>query len=403
MERGPQAPGSLSHLYRLTPRGVWDAAKAKAPAPFEGGQLDKDSGFFHLSTRAQAASTAKLYFKGAADTLLLTVDVAKLPADTLRWEYVAPRDDLLPHLFAHLPLECVCEEILLPLNDAGEPVVPAETPRPLSVAPPGGPNRWRLDGLRIVVTGSTKGIGAAVASDLLSLGASVLIHSRSASDVQAKVTQLRAAFGAERVHGFAADVGDAKGRQVLVTCIANLWGGKLDGLVNNVGTNKRKPIGEATVADWENMNNTNMASCYFLCKALRPFLSRSKHASVVNVSSVAGVGSTGTGAIYAMTKAAMNQLSRSLCCEWGTSGIRVNTVAPWMTMTPLLEAAVKDNPSQLDKVREWTPLGRVAQPDEIAGAITFLFMPSSAYISGQTISVDGGLSANSFAGPCFGT
>ena len=140
--------------------------------------------------------------------------------------------------------------------------------------------------------------------------------------------------------------------------------------MNNVGTNVRKPIGEATPTEYDTMMSTNVSSCYFLCKDLRPFLSRSKFASVVNVSSAAGVNSTGTGAIYAMTKAAMNQLTRNLCCEWGASaGIRVNTIAPWMTMTPLLEAAVKDNPSQLDKVREWTPLGRTAEPEEIAAEI----------------------------------
>lgn len=177
-----------------------------------------------------------------------------------------------------------------------------------------------------------------------------------------------------------------------------------DGLVNNVGTNVRKPIGEATTDEYNTMMATNVSSCYFMCKGLRPFLSRSKLASVVNISSAAGVNSTGTGAIYAMTKAAMNQLTRNLCCEWGaSSGIRVNTVAPWMTMTPLLEAAIRDNPQQLDKVREWTPLGRTAEPEEIAAAVTFLLMPASSYVTGQTISVDGGLSANGFAGPCVGS
>jgi hypothetical protein len=188
---------------------------------------------------------------GAADTMLLTVDVEKLPGDTLKWEPVAHRDDgdLLPHLFAALPLESVTTAALLELNEAGEP----QLPPPAEAAPAvdagigeGRPaSRWRLDGMRVVVTGSTKGICKAVASELLGLGASVLIHSRSAADVQALVDEWRGAHG--RVHGFAADVSSPGGRQLLIAYVANLWAGKLDGLVNNVGTNVRKPIGEATV------------------------------------------------------------------------------------------------------------------------------------------------------------
>ena len=120
---------------------------------------------------------------------------------------------------------------------------------------------------------------------------------------------------------------------------------------------------------------------------------------MVNISSAAGVGSTGTGAIYAMTKAALVQLTKNLACEWAPR-VRVNCVAPWMTLTPLLEAAIAKNPHQLDKVAEWTPMGRVAQPEEIAGAVAFFAMPAAGYVTGQTLSVDGGLSVQHFAGPC---
>ena len=181
-------------------------------------------------------STAALYFKGAADTMLLTVDVEKLPGDTLKWDPVQLRElDLLPHLYAALPLESVTSAVLLKLNEVGEP----QLPPPAEAAPvvdagigKGRPaSRWRLDGMRVVVTGSTKGIGKAVASELLGLGASVLIHSRSATDVQALVDEWRAVHGPERVHGFVADVSDPCGRQLLIAHVANLWGGKLDGLV----------------------------------------------------------------------------------------------------------------------------------------------------------------------------
>lgn len=397
---------STTVVYRLAKSADWEAAKASGE-DYKGAQLDFDSGFVHLSTGIQAQETAQLFFKGQADTMLLTVDVAKLPAGALKWEPVAHRSDLLPHLFAALPLAAVTEAVLMELNAAGEPIMPAGfyTPPPAPSKPAAGPGaHWRMDGQRVLVTGSTKGIGRTTAVELLELGASVFISSRSEADVTATVSELRATYGDERVHGCAADVSAAAGRQLLVAACATVWCGALDGLVNNVGTNQRCSIGEATPAQWETMLSTNMSSVFFLCQAFRPFLDRGTGKSVVNVSSAAGVRSTGTGAIYAMTKAAMNQLGRSLCCEWGgSSGIRVNTVAPWMVVTPMLQAAVAADPSQLEKVKAATPLGRLSESKDSASTICFLLMPAASYISGQTISVDGGLSAHGFNGPCVAT
>ena len=104
--------------------------------------------------------------------------------------------------------------------------------------------------------------------------------------------------------------------------------------------------------------------------------------------------------IYAMTKAAMAHRSEALACEWACEGIRVNCVCPWMARTPLLEAAVAKDPSQLDEVTEATPLGRLGEPADTAGAVAFLCMPASAYITGQVLAVDGGLAAQGFRGPC---
>jgi len=122
--------------------------------------------------------------------------------------------------------------------------------------------------------------------------------------------------------------------------------------------------------------------------------------AIVNISSAAGVQSSGTGIAYGMSKAALNQLTRALACEWAARNIRVNAVTPWMTMTPLLQQAVKDNPSQLDKVKAWTPMHRLAEASEIAAPVVFLLMPASSYITGQVLGVDGGLTAQGFDGPC---
>ena len=257
----------------------------------------------------------------------------------------------------------------------------------------------------------------------------MLFTARSADDLKRVATELvppgvselsvqLGGSGATRVHTLAADVSTAAGRAALIAKATELWGGGLDVLVNNVGTNRRARVEEATEDDYRAMVTTNLDSAFFLCKLALPLLRNSRHASVVNVSSLAGIRSSGTrcaqfaaacrailrrpsapsrsgtGVIYAMTKAAMAHMSEALACEWACEGIRVNCVCPWMARTPLLEAAVAKDPSQLDEVTEATPLGRLGEPADTAGAVAFLCMPASAYITGQVLSVSGGLTMN---------
>jgi Tropinone reductase 1 len=198
------------------------------------------------------------------------------------------------------------------------------------------------------------------------------------------------------------DVATPEGRSSLVQ-LAKDGFGKIHGLVNNVGTNIRKTILEQTEEEFHTMMKTNVDSAYFLCRMFSDVFDE-EGATIVNVSSAAGVQSSGTGAAYGMSKAALNQFTKILACEWAARKIRVNAVTPWMTMTPMLEEAVKKNPSQLDsqldKVKAWTPMHRLASPEEIAGPIVFLCLPASSYITGQVLGVDGGLTAQGFDGPC---
>ena len=259
-------------------------------------------------------------------------------------------------------------------------------------------NRWSLEGRTCVVTGGTKGIGFACAAQLLSFGAKVFVCARSQDSVSTAVTELKkiSSRGENMVFGIVCDVSNAKGRETLIRAV----GGKLDCLVNNVGTNKRSKIEESSTEDYYNMLRTNLDSCFFLCKELFPLLKSSDSAAVVNVAAVAGIASSGTGSIYAATKGAMVQLTRALACEWGGHGIRVNCVAPWMTFTPLLKEAVKKDPSQIEEAVAWTPLKRLAVPEELASTVAFLCLPASSYITGQIVAVDGGISAQGFQGPC---
>lgn len=184
----------------------------------------------------------------------------------------------------------------------------------------------------------------------------------------------------------------AAGRAAVVEGARAAFGGRLDCLINNVGTNIRKPTLEYSEADFQAVFSANLESAYFLSQACHPLLKASGESCILFNSSVAG-GPTAlrSGTLYAMTKAAMNQLTKNLACEWAPDGIRVAAVAPWYTATPLA-MQVLENKEFEAAVLERTPLRRVAQPAEVARALAFLASPAASYITGATLAVDGGYS-----------
>jgi Tropinone reductase 1 len=261
---------------------------------------------------------------------------------------------------------------------------------------------WSLGGRNYVVTGGSRGIGFATARCLLEKGAArVLLCARSAPDCQRAVTKLMDEFSAgQTIIGTSCDISTIEGRATLVQEASIAFGLKgLHGLVNNVGVNMRKTVLEQTSEEYYTMMRTNIDSAYFLCRDLFSLFDV-EGGTIVNVSSAAGVQSSGTGAAYGMSKAALIQYSKILACEWAQYKIRVNVVAPWMVMTPMLQEAIASNPSQLDKVYEWTPMHRLGTVEEMAAPIVFLCMPCSSYITGQCLGIDGGLTAQGFDGPC---
>jgi tropinone reductase I len=208
------------------------------------------------------------------------------------------------------------------------------------------------------------------------------------------------------------DLSTSDGRsRLLAVCRAH---GPIHGLVNNVGVNVRRSIVQQTTAEYDAIFRTNVDAAYYFTRDLythkcfattRP---PGGGAAIVNVSSAAGLASSGTGIAYAMSKAALNQFTKTLAMEWASCGIRVNAVAPWMTMTPLLEQATNSTAAgggggataALAHATNYTPLRRLAEPHEIAGPVVFLLLDASSYVTGQILAVDGGLTAQGYPGPC---
>jgi Tropinone reductase 1 len=251
-------------------------------------------------------------------------------------------------------------------------------------------NRWNLEGRRALVTGGTKGIGEAVTAELLALGAKVVTVARNATEVTARVARWREE--GLPASGIATDVATTDGRStVLAFALAELGG--LDILVNNVGTNIRKPSLDFSEAEFAHIVNTNLTTVWEMSRLAQPYLAANGDGAIINIGSVAGTVSVGSGAPYAITKGALDQLCRYLAVEWASSNVRVNNVNPWYTQTPLASPVLND-PERAGRIIARTPNGKIATPEDVAGIVAFLCLPAARHITGQAIAVDGGFLAN---------
>ena len=253
-------------------------------------------------------------------------------------------------------------------------------------------NRWTLKDKTALVTGGTKGIGLAIVTEFLELGARVIFTARTKSDVERLEKELGTKYAF--VKGIAADASKPGDRAKTVKAVEKEWD-HLDIFVNNAGSNIRKKIDEYTQEEIDYLINLLYFPAIDFSRLLLPLLKASGQASVVHIASIAGLNHIRTGAIYGSAKAALIQLTKNLAVEWAGYGIRVNAVAPGFITTPLADQLLQDF-NYLKDVLDRTPLKRVGTPEEISGVTAFLCMPPAAYITGQCITPDGGVTVNQF-------
>ena len=234
-----------------------------------------------------------------------------------------------------------------------------------------------LDGKLALVTGASRGIGRAIAVGLAAAGAEVVVGYRSGQD---EAEQLAAEIGGRAVQ---ADVSSAEDAKRLVE-----EAGDIDVLVNNAGLTRDGLLARMSDDDWRTVIDTNLSSVFYTCRAVTRPMMKKRSGSIVNISSVVGVHGNWGQTNYAASKAGIIGFTKSLARELGSRNIRANVVAPGYVKTQLTDVLPQEATAAMIQN---TPLGRVAEPEEIVGAVRFLASDEASFITGEVLLVDGGL------------
>ncbi|ROO30811.1 short-chain dehydrogenase [Salinisphaera orenii YIM 95161] len=268
--------------------------------------------------------------------------------------------------------------------------------RPRSDALPGGQlqqeefsmmNLFDMQDRVAVITGSSRGIGRAIARQMAAHGAKVVISSRKAEACEAVAAELRDE-GFEAI-AVACHIGDKAQLQGLVDATLAAYG-RIDVLVCNAATNPvYGPTADMTDEAWDKIMETNVRGTFWLCNMVLPKMAEAGGGRVIVLSSIAGLRGNTVIGTYGVSKAAEAALVRNLAVEWGPSNIRVNAIAPGLVRTDFAKALLED-PKRLEQAEQRTPVRRIGEPDDIAGVAVFLATDASAYVTGQTLVADGG-------------
>jgi 3-oxoacyl-[acyl-carrier protein] reductase len=234
-----------------------------------------------------------------------------------------------------------------------------------------------LEGKTALVTGASRGIGKAIAEELARAGASVVVSYRAGADEAAALAR---GIGARAVQ---ADVSDAESARALVE-----EAGDLDVLVNNAGVTRDGLLVRMSDEDWRTVIDTNLASCFYTCRAAVRGMMKKRSGSIVNISSIVGLHGNWGQTNYAASKAGIIGFTKALARELGSRNVRANVVVPGYVKSRLTDVLPDDATAAM---LENTPLGRLGDPEDVAGAVRFLSSEDAAFVTGAVLLVDGGL------------
>ena len=250
-----------------------------------------------------------------------------------------------------------------------------------------------LTGKVAVVTGSSRGIGKAIAMRMAEQGARVVVSSRKIDACEAVVQEIEAAQGAGRAIAIAASISSKPDLERLIADTKERLG-PVDVLVCNAASNPYYgPLGGITDEQFRKILDNNIVSNHWLAQLVAPGMIERRSGSIIIVSSIGGLKGSPVIGAYNVSKAADMQLARNLAVEWGEHNIRVNCIAPGLIKTDFARA-LWENPKMAKAVEQNTPLRRIGDPDDIAGAAIFLASDAGLFMTGQTVFVDGGVTVS---------
>ncbi len=246
-----------------------------------------------------------------------------------------------------------------------------------------------LTGRTALVTGSSRGLGRAMAEGLANAGAKVIVNGTDAARVASAVEEMRAA--GLQVEGRAFDISD---EAAIVRAFEDFdaRGVAIDILVNNAGIQLRKPMVELSTAEWQRVIDVNLTSAFVIGREAGKRMVARKHGKIINIGSLTSDLARATVAPYTVAKGGVKMLTKAMAAEWAEHGIQANAIGPGYMLTDMNQALI-DNPAFDAWVKGRAPAKRWGLPQELAGVAVFLASPASNYINGQIIYVDGGFSA----------